>query len=315
MKIIILDGYTTNPGDLSFDKLKDFGDLTVYDRTSKEEVVKRVGEAEIVITSKTPIDKETLDACQSIKFIVVLAAGYDIVDIAYAKKIGIMVSNTPAYGSKGIAQMVFAHILEITNNVGLHSMSVKNGDWISSKDWCYWKSPIIDLNKKTIGIIGYGNIGREVGKIAKAFSMDVLAYDAFAEIKDAEKVGINEIFKRSDIITLNCPLTEETKHIIRKENIEKMKKGVIIINAARGLLVNEDDLKEAVDSRHVYACGADVVTKEPPDEMTEYMKCARINITPHIAWASLNSRENIIDIAYNNIKSYLAKEPLNIVNI
>lgn len=314
MKIVILDGYTTNPGDLSWDNLEEFGEVVVYDRTPENEIVSRIGDAEIVLTNKTPLRKETLDVCKNLKFIVVLAAGYDIVDVARAKELGVKVSNTPAYGSKGVAQMTFAHILEITNNVGIHSQSVKAGEWVTNDDWCYWKKPIIDLNQKKLGIIGYGNIGKEVGAIARAFSMEVLAYDAFADITDVTKSTLDEVFANADIITLHCPLTPETKQFICKENIAKMKKGVIIINASRGALVKEDDLTAAVISGHVYAVGADVIEVEPPKEMTGYLKCDGINVTPHIAWASQDSRNNIINIAYGNVKAYKNGEEKNIVN-
>ena len=314
MKIVILDGYTCNPGDLSWDKMKEFGEVVVYDRTAKEDTITRIADAEVVITNKTLINKEVLEACKSIKFIVVLAAGYDVVDFKNAKELGIKVSNCPAYGSKGVAQMAFAHILEITNNVGAHCQSVKEGQWVTNDDWCYWKKPIIDLNGKKLGIIGYGNIGREVAAIARAFSMEVLAYDVFADITDAKKCTLDEIFANADIITLHCPFTPETKHLICKENIAKMKKGIIIINASRGPLVNESELTDAVKSGHVYACGVDVITLEPPTEMTDYLKCENINVTPHIAWASVDSRSNIINIAYGNIKAYTNGEDKNVVN-
>ncbi len=314
MKVVVLDGYTCNPGDLSWDAMKDFGEVTVYDRTPKEETISRIGDAEIVLTNKTEIRADVLEACKNLKFIVVLAAGYDVVDFKKAKEMGISVSNCPAYGSQGVAQMAFAHILEITNNVGKHAETVKNGEWVSSADWCYWKNPIIDLNGKKLGIIGYGNIGKEVAKIARGFSMEILAYDAFADITDATKCSVDEIFAQADIITLHCPFNEETKHLIRKENIAKMKKGVIIINVARGPLVHEADLIEAVKSGHVYAAGVDVIDVEPPKEQSEYLQTEGINITPHIAWASVNSRSNIINIAHGNIKAFIDGTPRNVIN-
>lgn len=309
MKIVVLDGYTCNPGDLSWDKFKEFGEVVVYDRTPKDQILSRIAGAEVVLTNKTPLTKETILASKSLKLAIVLAAGYDVVDVATAKEQGIKVCNTPAYGSKGVAQMVFAHILEITNNVARHSQSVKNGEWCTNADWCYWHKPILDLNGKKLGIIGYGNIGKEVGTIARAFSMEVLAYDSMNP-----QVPLETVFAESDIITLHCPLTPDTKEIINKANISKMKKGVIIINASRGPLVNEPDLVEAIKSGHVYAAGVDVITVEPPKEMTPFMQCEGINVTPHIAWASQNSRSNIIDIAYGNVKAFVAGTPQNVVN-
>lgn len=308
MKIVVLDGYTCNPGDLSWDMFKEFGTIEVHDRTPESEVISRVQDAEVAFTNKVKLTKEVLLAAKNLKLIVVLAAGYDVVDIVTAKELGIVVCNTPAYGSKGVGQMVFAHILEITNNVALHSDSVKKGEWASNVDWCYWHKRIIDLYGKKIGIIGYGNIGKEVAKIAEGFSMEVLPYDTDTNM------SLDEVFKQSDIITLHCPLTPETKEIINKQNIAKMKKGVIIINASRGPLVNEKDLVEAVKSGHVYAAGVDVITIEPPTEVTEYISCDGINITPHIAWASTNSRSNIINIAYNNVKAFIEGSNQNVVN-
>lgn len=313
MKIVILDGYTENPGDLSWDMFKKLGDVAIYDRTPEEEVLKRIGNAEIVITNKVPFDRERMLQLPNLKHIAVTAAGYNTIDVEAAKELGIIVTNTPNYGSNGVAQMTFAHILEITNNVALHSDSVKKGEWSNNIEWCYWHKPIIGLKGKRIGIIGYGNIGKEVGNIAKAFGMDIAVYDKNNH-SDVMNLSLDEIFKTSDIITLHCPLLPETKNIICKENIEKMKDGVIIINTSRGPLVNGEDLTEAVKNGKVYAAGVDVLSSEPPALNDPMTNCENVNVTPHIAWAAIESRQNIMDICFDNLKSYLEGNPKNVVN-
>jgi len=314
MKIVVLDGYTLNPGDLSWDQFNELGEIKVYDRTAPEDILSRIGDAEIVFTNKTVITREVIEAKPNIRFIGVLAAGYNVVDVEAARDNGISVTNTPGYGSKGVAQMVFAHLLEITNNVALHSNTVKDGKWSDCEDFCYWERPIIDLNNKTMGIIGYGNIGREVGAIARAFGMELIIHDKYAEDADAENVELDVLFKRSDVISLHCPLFPETKEIIRKENIDKMKDGMILVNTSRGPLVNEKELVEAVRGGKIYAAGVDVLESEPPLKENILVGGKGVNVTPHIAWASKDSRVNLMNIAFNNLKAFTRGEHQNVVN-
>lgn len=272
MKIVVLDGYTLNPGDLSWAGLEELGDLTVYDRTVFDRsndnlIIERIGDAQIVFTNKTPLPREVLSKVPNVKYIGVLATGYNIVDIEAAKELGITVTNIPTYGTDSVAQMVFAHLLEICHHVAAHSDAVKNGEWTNNVDWCFWKYPLIELAGKTMGIIGYGRIGQAVGRVAQAFGMKVLANDKYPN-KDLESdtlkyVELDELLANSDVISLHCPLFEENKGMINKDSIAKMKDGVIIINTSRGPLIVEDDLAEALNSGKVYAAGLDVVSTEP----------------------------------------------------
>ena len=317
MKIVVLDGYTLNPGDLSWEDLKKLGDLTVYDRTPNDKIIERIGNAEIVFTNKVPITREVLEKT-NIKYIGVLATGYDVVDINAAKEKGIPVTNIPTYGTASVAQMVFAHILEICHHVAAHSEAVKAGEWTNNPDWCFWKYPLIELADKNMGVIGYGRIGQAVGKIAQAFGMKVLAYDKYQN-KDLESetmkyVDLDELLKNSDVISLHCPLTEENKGIINKSTIAKMKDSVIIINTARGQLIVEEDLAEALNQGKVYAAGLDVVSKEPIEEDNPLLKAKNIFITPHIAWAPKESRQRLMDIAVDNLRAFLEGRPVNVVN-
>jgi len=317
MKIVVLDGYTLNPGDLSWEDLKKLGDLTVYDRTPNDKIIERIGNAEIVFTNKVPITREVLEKT-NIKYIGVLATGYDVVDINAAKEKGIPVTNIPTYGTASVAQMVFAHILEICHHVAAHSEAVKAGEWTNNPDWCFWKYPLIELADKNMGVIGYGRIGQAVGKIAQAFGMKVLAHDKYQN-KDLESetmkyVDLDELLKNSDVISLHCPLTEENRGIINKSTIAKMKDSVIIINTARGQLIVEEDLAEALNQGKVYAAGLDVVSKEPIKEDNPLLKAKNIFITPHIAWAPKESRQRLMDIAVDNLRAFLEGRPVNVVN-
>lgn len=310
MKIVVLDGYTENPGDLSWEWLKKYGEVEIYDRTPEELVYERSKDAEVIITNKVPFNRERVERLPKLKYIGITAAGYNIIDIEAVKEKNIIVTNTPNYGSKVVAQMVFAHLLEITNNVGLHSKSVKDGEWSEKLDFCYWKKPIISLEGKIIGILGYGNIGKEVEKIALAFGMKILIYDR-KNLNIDNQVTLEEILKRSDVISLHLPLTEETYRLINKETIEKMKKDVILINTSRGPLVDETDLLEAIKSGKIYGVGLDVLRNEPPQKDSELLKNDRINITPHIAWAAIEARQNIMKIAEENLKNYLNGKVIN----
>lgn len=317
MRIVVLDGYTLNPGDLSWKGLEELGEVVIYDRTPEDKIADRIGDAQIVITNKTPISREILDKT-NIRFICVLATGYNVVDTAAARKKGIPVSNIPAYSTASVAQMVFAHILEICQHVADHSDAVMRGDWAKNPDFCFWNYPLIELAGKTMGIIGYGKIGQSTGAIAQAFGMKVLAYtghpDKALENENMKFAQLDEVLANSDIISLHCPLFENTKGIINKETIAKMKDGVIIINTSRGLLIVEEDLAEALNSGKVYAAGIDVVSSEPIRSDNPLLGAKNIFITPHIAWAPIESRERLMNIAVNNIKAFLNGSPVNVVN-
>ncbi|QNL43637.1 D-2-hydroxyacid dehydrogenase [Oscillibacter hominis] len=320
MKLVVLDGYTENPGDLSWGELERLGDLTVYDRTSltdEEEAIRRIGGAEIVLTNKTPITRRVLDCCPGIRMIGVLATGYNVVDCAYAARKGIPVSNVPAYGTAAVGQFAIALLLEICHHIGAHSDSVHAGGWSRSADWCYWDYPLIELEGKTMGIIGFGRIGRRTGRIAKAMGMEVLAAGSrpTEEGKQiAEYVELEELLRRSDVISLHCPLFAETEGLINRETIEKMKDGVILLNNSRGQLVVEQDLADALNSGKVAAAGLDVASTEPIRGDNPLLSAKNCIITPHIAWAPKESRQRIMDCAVETVKAYLAGRPIHVVN-
>ena len=313
--IVVLDGYTLNPGDLSWDGFEDLGELTIYDRTDPKDIVARIGNADIVITNKTPLTKETLSQAPAIKYIGVLATGFNVVDVQAAKEKGIPVCNIPTYGTDAVAQFAFALLLEITNQVAHHSNEVKKGRWTESPDFCFWDTPLTELLGKTIGIIGFGRIGQATGRIAKAFGMEVLAYDGY-QIPDADcrYVDLDELYAKSDVIALHCPLTPETEGIINKASIAKMKDGVIILNNSRGPLIVEQDLADALNSGKVYAAGLDVVSSEPIKADNPLLKAKNCIITPHISWAAKESRARLMGIAVANLKSFLDGKPVNVVN-
>lgn len=317
MKIVVLDGYTENPGDLSWEGFEKLGDLTVYDRTVKEEIAARIGDAEAVIVNKTPIDKEVLNSCPQVRYIGVLATGYNVVDIQAARERGISVCNIPTYGTTAVAQMTFALLLEICHHVAEHSEAVKKGEWTDNKDWCFWKYPLMELAGKKMGIIGFGRIGQAVGKLAKAFGMQVVAYDA-NQNESGRKIGdyvtLDELLKESDVISLNCPLFPETEGIINKNNISKMKEGVILINTSRGALINEDDLADALRTKKVYAAACDVVSTEPIMPDNPLLGCYNSILTPHIAWAPKESRQRLMDVAVSNLKGFIEGKWINVVN-
>jgi glycerate dehydrogenase len=317
-KIVVLDGYTENPGDLSWGELESLGELTVYDRTPPELTVARIGDAEAVYTNKTPLTRATLDSCPNLKFIGVLATGYNVVDIAAAKERGILVTNIPTYGTTAVSQFAIALLLEICHHVAHHSRAVHDGRWETSPDWCFWDYPLIELADKTMGIIGFGRIGRNTGRIAQALGMKVLAYDTFQdrelENESCRYVGLDELLTSSDVITLHCPLFAETEGIINRDTIAKMKDGVIILNNSRGPLIVEQDLAEALDSGKVYAAGLDVVSTEPIRGDNPLLRAKNCLITPHISWASKESRQRLMEIAVDNLRQYLQGKPVNVVN-
>ena len=317
-KIVVLDGYTLNPGDLLWDDLRSVGELTIHDRTPDDSVIARIGNCSIVFTNKTPITKSTLDACPSVKYIGVLATGYNIVDCEAAKAKGIPVVNVPSYGTTAVSQHAIALLLEICLHVGEHCKSVENGQWANCPDYCYWNYPLIELSGKTMGIIGVGRIGATTAKIAQALGMRVIGYDSL-ENQDLKQQGfeyvtLDELLSNADVISLHCPLFPETQGIINAESISRMKDGVIIINTSRGPLVVEEDLAQALNSGKIYAAAVDVVSTEPIRKDNPLLMAKNCLITPHIAWAPVESRRRLMDSAVTSLKSYLAGTPVNVVN-
>ena len=320
MKIVILDGYTENPGDLSWEGMEKFGELTVYDRTplnDDAEIQKRIGDAEIIITNKTPLRRATFEACPSIKYIGVLATGYNVVDTDTAKEKGIPVTNIPTYGTAAVGQFAIALLLEICHHIGHHSQAVFEGRWASCPDFCFWDYPLIELAGKTMGIIGFGRIGQVTGRIAKALDMNIIAYDEFqsdAGRAIADYVPLDELFAKSDVISLHCPLFPATEGIINKANIAKMKDGVIILNNSRGPLIVEQDLVDALASGKVAAAGLDVVSSEPIKADNVLLKAKNCFVTPHISWAPKESRLRLMNIAVDNLAAFVNGNPINVVN-
>lgn len=316
MKIVVLDGYTENPGDLSWAPLEAFGEVIVYDRTDASdemEIASRIGDADVAVTNKVPVTKTVMDACPNLKFIAVLATGYNVVDCIEARRRGIPVSNVPAYGTNAVAQFAIGLLLEICGHIGHHSDTVFAGRWSQSKDWCYWDMPLIELDGKTMGIIGYGRIGRQTGRIAAALGMEVIAYDPYPG-EGSEFVSLDELFARSDVIALHCPLFPQTQGIINRQNIAKMKQGVIILNNSRGPLVVEQDLADALNSGKVYAAGLDVVEQEPIEPDNPLLSAKNCIITPHISWAPVECRRRIMECTVENIRAFAEKRPQNVVN-
>lgn len=320
MKIVILDGYTLNPGDLDWDGFQKLGECTVYDRTSLsdvQEVIERIGDAQVVYTNKTPLPEKVFEACSEIRFVGVLATGYNVVDVDAAKAKGIPVSNIPTYGTDAVGQFAIAMLLEICHHVAAHSQAVHEGRWESCSDWCFWDSPLIELAGKTMGIIGFGRIGQATGRIAKALGMRVIANDAYESENGreiAEYVSREDVFRQSDVITLHCPLLESTEGLVNKETISRMKDGVIILNNSRGPLVVEQDLADALNSGKVYAAGLDVVSSEPIKGNNPLLRAKNCIITPHISWAPRESRKRLMDIAVENLEAFLRGTPVHVVN-
>ena len=320
MKIVVLDGYTENPGDLSWDELGKLGELTVHDRVSYVEspvIAEAIGDADIVVTNKTPISRETIDKAENLKLIAVLATGYNVIDYNYAGEKKIPVVNVPTYGTQIVGQYAVGLLLEICSHFQYHSDTVKAGKWENNVDWCYWDFPMIELYGKTAGVIGLGRIGQATAKILKSMDMRVLGFDKFqsdAGRELAEYVDLDTLLKESDVIFLHCPLFPDTEGIINKDNIAKMKDGVIIINNSRGQLVVEQDLADALNSGKVYAAGLDVVSTEPIKSDNPLLKAKNCLITPHISWAAQAARQRIMDITVENIKEFIKGTPVNVVN-
>ena len=320
MKIVVLDGYTENPGDISWEPLAKLGELTVYDRTAYEEselIAERIGDAEVAVINKTPISKATMDKCPNLKAIAVLATGYNVVDYEYAKEKGIPVMNVPVYGTDNVSQFAVSLLMEVCSHIGEHSRSVHAGEWANNVYWCYWHYPMIEVSGKTAGIIGLGRIGQNTAKILRAMNVNVIAFDAFqseAGKAVATYVELDELLEKSDFIFLHCPLFPSTQGIINKENIAKMKDGVILINNSRGPLVVEQDLADALNSGKIAAAAVDVVSTEPIKADNVLLKAKNCIITPHISWATKEARERIMQTTADNIEAFIKGEPVNVVN-
>lgn len=318
MKIVILDGHAVNPGDLSWDFLNQFGDVTVYERTQSDEVAARIGDADIVLTNKSPINEEIPNACPNIKLVCVLATGYNVVDCAATKMRGIPVCNVPDYGTAAVAQFTFALLLDLCHKVAHHAQTVRDGKWCDCPDFCYWDTPQMELAGKTLGIIGFGRIGRAVGKIANAFGMKVIAYNR-SQCEEGKAIGsyvnLEKLLTSADIISLHCPLTAENTGMINSDAIAKMKDGAILINTARGPLVDESAVTAALESGKLRGFACDVISAEPMKENNPLKNAPNCIVTPHMAWAPIESRMRIQDCTQRSIQAFLDGHPINTVNM
>jgi len=318
MKIVILDGYTLNPGDLSWEPLKELGEVTVYERTAPKDVCKRAEGTEVVFTNKVVLDEAVLEKLSSLKYIGVLATGYNVVDVAAAVRKGIVVTNIPAYSTSSVAQMAFAHILNIVQRVGYYAQEVSNGKWSRQADFSFWDAPLHELDGKKIGIIGFGNTGRATARIAVGFGLDVYVYTSKSAMElpaDVHKCpSMDELFRKCDIVSLHCPLTETTRELVDARKLELMKPSAILINTGRGGLVNEQDLADALNSGKIAAAGLDVLSSEPPRADNPLLKARNCFITPHQAWATKEARVRLMQLAVNNLKAFLEGKPVNVVN-
>lgn len=318
LKFVVLDSYALNPGDLSWEWLENLGECEIYDRTPADKILERCMGADVVITNKTPITKDTLSKLSNLKYIALESTGYNVVDYEYAKEMGVPVSNIPAYSTNAVAQLTFSLILEITNAVGIHSESVRNGDWANCPDFCYWKTPLTELCGKTLGIVGFGQIGQAVADIAEAFKMNIVAVSGHETDQSHRKnfswVDMDTLAKKSDIISFHCPLTEKTTGLVNEEFISKCKDGAIIINTSRGPVVDDQALANALNCGKLRGAGLDVLTVEPPKADNPLLSAKNCFITPHIAWAGFETRERLMNILEENVKAYLNGNPQNVVN-
>lgn len=314
MKITILDGYGMNPGDMSWAPLEELGDLTVYDRTAPEQVLERAAASEALLTNKTVLTAETLRALPRLRYVGVLATGYNVVDINAARELGIVVTNIPAYSTDSVVQMVFAHLLAITNRVEHYTDENRRGRWSTNPDFCYWDTPLHELSGKTFGIVGLGNIGMAVSRVARAFGMKVKAYTSkrIEELPDGvSKAGLDELFETSDVVSLHCPLTESTRHLVNADRLAQMKPSAILINTGRGPLVDEKALAEALNSGRIHAAGLDVLSSEPPAADNPLLTARNCFITPHLGWATKEARERLLRIAADNLRGFIAGDIRN----
>ena len=321
MKIVVLDGYTENPGDLSWDGLKALGEVEVYDRTSltdPREAIARIGDAEIAITNKTPVTKEVFDACPNLKYVALLATGYNVVDVAYARQKGIAVSNVPTYGTDSVSQFAIALLLELCHHIGHHDQAVHQGRWEHCADWCFWDYPLVELAGKTMGIIGFGRIGHRTGQIAKVLGMRVIVNDSHEnpafKAEGFAYVDRDTLYGESDVVVLHCPAFPDTVGMINKDSIAKMKDGALLVNNSRGQLVVEQDLAEALDSGKLGGAAVDVVSTEPIKGDNPLLRARNCIITPHMSWGAKEARQRIMDITVENVKAYQSGHPQNVVN-
>jgi glycerate dehydrogenase len=318
MKLVVLDGYTLNPGDLNWEGIKKFGNLEVHDRTAESLIVERCKGAEIIFTNKTPLRESVLSQLPDLKYIGVLATGYNVVDVDYAKTRGIAVANVPGYGTASVVQMTFALLLELCQHVQSHSDSVRQGDWASSPDFCYWNYPLIELEGKSIGIIGFGSIGQKVADIATAFGMNIIGFSRTRSDQSHRKnfkwAELNDLLKESDVVSVHCPLFPETQGIINKGSLRLMKRTAFFLNTSRGPLMVDQDLADALNEGIIAGAGIDVLSVEPPSANNPLFKAKNCLITPHIAWATKEARSRLMGIAENNLSSFLNQKPINIVN-
>ncbi len=318
INIVILDGHPTNPGDLDWAAFEKLGRLTVYDHTPPEEVARRIGDAQAVLTGNLPITRETMDACPALRYIGILATGYDMVDVAAARNRGIVVANVPAYSTNAVGQFAIALLLEICHQIGHHDRAVHQGRWAASASWCFWDTPLIELAGKTMGIIGFGRIGQTTGRIAKALGMDVIACDEYPTDSGreiAEYLPLENLLARADVIGLHCPLIPATRGIINRHTIGRMKDGVILLNNSRGDLIVEQDLADALNTGKVYAAGLDVASMEPITADNPLLHARNCIITPHISWATRESRQRLLDVAAENIRAFVQGEPIHAINL
>ena len=317
MKIVVLDGFTLNPGDLSWDGLKKYGEVVVYDRTAPDQVVERAKDAEIVITNKTVLDEKVLNQLPLVKYIGVLATGYNIVDVGTAGNKGVTVTNVPGYSTASVVQMTFALLLELTLHVQRHSDAVMNGKWAQSKDFAFWDYPLVELAGKTMGIVGFGNIGKRVVDVATAFGMNIICSSRTESDQSHRKnfrwVGIPELLEQSDVVSIHCPLTAENKGLINRESLQMMKRTAYLINTSRGPIINDVDLAEALNGDVIAGAGMDVLSVEPPQANNPLFKAKNCIITPHIAWATQEARARLMDIAVGNVGAFVSGKPVNTV--
>jgi len=317
MKIVILDGFTLNPGDLSWDGLKSLGDCEIYDRTSPDEVVKRAADAELVLTNKTVLTREQINRLPKLKYIGVLATGYNIVDVAAARERGVPVTNVPTYGTRSVAQMTFALLLELTQHVGYHAQTVDEGRWARSPDFCYWDYPLMELDGLTMGIVGFGRIGRTVADLAVAFGMKVLVHSRTISQEKSQNidfVDLSRLFRTADVVSLHCPLTTETKHLVNAERLSSMKPTAFLLNTSRGPLIDEPALAKALNSDQIAGAAVDVLEAEPPRADNPLFTAKNCLITPHIAWATRSARARLMATAVANAKAFLDGKLQNVVN-
>ncbi len=318
MKIVILDGYTLNPGDLNWDGFKKLGDVTVHDRTPADKVVERASDAEIVFTNKTPVSEDALNHLPELKFIGVLATGYNIVNTEVAKQRGVIVSNVPGYGTTSVVQMTFALLLELCLHVQRHSDAVMDGKWARSADWCFWDYPLVELAGKTIGIIGFGRIGQQVGDVASAFGMNIIGSSRTqtdqSHRRNFQWADVPQLLEQSDVVSIHCPLFPETKGLINKESLQRMKRSSFLLNTSRGPIIVDEDLADALNNDVIAGAGIDVLSVEPPSKDNPLFKAKNCIITPHIAWATKEARERLMEITVNNLTAFLNGSPVNVVN-